>query len=185
MHRICVFCGASLPKREMYISAAQELGRVIADAGLELVYGGGRTGLMGVVADAALEAGARVTGVTLPELMAREMAHTGIHDLRTVDTLARRKEMMFDLSDAFVALPGGYGTLDELLEAVTMTQLNFHQKPVGLLEVNHFFEGLIEWLDTAVLEGFVKPQNRGLLIVDTHADRLLEKLKVWTPFGSV
>jgi uncharacterized protein (TIGR00730 family) len=185
MHRVCVFCGASMPKREAYIQAARDLGALIASSHLELVYGGGRTGLMGVLADAALEGGARVTGVTLPELMQREMAHAGIQDLRTVETLGRRKEMMFDLSDAFIALPGGYGTLDELLEAVTMTQLNFHQKPVGLLEVNHFFEGLIEWLDNAVLEGFVRPQNRGLLIVDTHADRLLEKLQVWTPFGEL
>jgi uncharacterized protein (TIGR00730 family) len=185
MHRVCVFCGASLPKRESYILAAQELGALIAHEGLELVCGGGQTGLMGVVADAALAGGAPVIGVTLPGLMARETAHTGIQDLRLVDTLSRRKEMMFDLSDAFIALPGGYGTLDELMEAVTMTQLNLHQKPVGILEVNHFFEGLIEWLDNAVLEGFVRPHNRGLLVVDTHADRLLEKLRAWTLFGDV
>ncbi len=185
MHRVCVFCGASLPKRESYIEAAQELGALIAREHLELVYGGGQTGLMGVVADAALAGGASVIGVTLPGLIAREMAHTGIQDLRLVDTLSRRKEMMFDLSDAFIALPGGFGTLDELMEAVTMTQLNLHQKPVGILEVNHFFEGLIEWLDNAVLEGFVRPQNRGLLVVDTHADRLLEKLRAWTPFGAI
>jgi hypothetical protein len=140
-----------------------------------LVYGGGKVGLMGVVADAALAAGAEVIGVIPEALRAREVGHTGLTELRVVQTMHERKAVMEELADGFVALPGGLGTLDELFEILTWAQLGMHRKPCGLLDVDGFFAPLIVWLDHATAEGFVRPQHRAMVMVETEAKRLLER----------
>jgi uncharacterized protein (TIGR00730 family) len=160
----------------MYSDAARQLGRLLAGRGLGLVYGGGHVGLMGILADAVLTAGGRVVGVIPQDLVDRELAHTGLSELIVVDTMHQRKAIMAERSDAFVALPGGYGTLDETFEILTWAQLGLHDKPVGLLNVSGFFDGLLAWIDRAVREDFVKPKNRELLTVDDDAERLLGRL---------
>jgi uncharacterized protein (TIGR00730 family) len=176
MSRICVFCGSSPGNRSVYLEAAQQLGRSIAQRGWGLVYGGGKVGLMGAVANAALAAQGEVIGVIPYALEQREVAHDGLTQLRVVNTMHERKALMADLSDAFIALPGGYGTLDELSEVVTWTQLGVHRKPCGLLNVDGFFDGLLTFLDEAVQQGFVSTGNRGLLLCDTDANRLLDRI---------
>jgi uncharacterized protein (TIGR00730 family) len=160
----------------MYAEAAEAVGRTIAHRGCGMVYGGGKIGLMGAAANAALAAGGEVIGVIPYALEQREVAHSGLTELRVVNTMHERKVLMGDLSDAFIALPGGYGTLDELSEVVTWTQLGVHRKPCGILNVNGFFDGLLKFLDLAVKEGFVSPSNRELLLCDTSADLLLDRL---------
>jgi uncharacterized protein (TIGR00730 family) len=146
---------------------------------LGLVYGGGNVGLMGVVADAALAAGATVIGVIPRALVARELGHQGITELRVVETMHERKAVMAELADAFVALPGGLGTLDELFEALTWAQLGLHQKPIGLLEVDGFFGPLVAYLDRAVAEGFVRPEHRAALVVEPDPDLLLGRFATY------
>jgi hypothetical protein len=143
---------------------------------MAVVYGGGRVGLMGTVADAALGAGGKVIGVIPRAMVEAERAHTGVTDLRIVDTMHQRKAMMVDLSDAFIAAPGGFGTLDELFETITWAQLGIHRKPVGLLNTDGFYDGLIGFLDRTVEAGFIQPRFRGLIQVDADPARLLEKL---------
>ena len=177
MSRICVFCGSSPGNRSIYLEAAQQLGRSIAQRGWGVVYGGGKVGLMGAVANAALAAHGEVIGVIPYALEQREVAHIGLTELRVVNTMHERKALMADLSDAFIALPGGYGTLDELSEVVTWTQLGVHRKPCGLLNVDGFFDGLLTFLNQAVQRGFVSPINRELLLCDTDAEHLLDRLR--------
>ncbi len=176
MQRICVFCGSAAGLDPDYAKAAGELGAELAARGIELVTGGGRVGLMGVVADAALAAGGTVTGVIPRSLQEREIGHTGLTDLRVVESLHERKQLMHDLSDAFVALPGGFGTLDELAEAVTWAQLGIHAKPIGLLDVGGYFEGLLAFVDRAVAEGFVSPAHGAILTVSTTPGEVLDRL---------
>ena len=145
--------------------------------GARLVYGGGRVGLMGVIADAVLAAGGEVVGVIPAHLSSREVAHSGLTDLRVVGSMHERKQLMFDLSDAFVALPGGLGTLEELLEITTWAQLGLHRKPVGILDVLGYFDGLVTLLDHAVLSGFLTPHNRGLILLGLDPDALLDRLQ--------
>jgi uncharacterized protein (TIGR00730 family) len=145
--------------------------------GVRLVYGGGRIGLMGVIADAVLAAGGDVIGVIPTHLSSREVAHSGLTELRVVGSMHERKQMMFDLSDAFVALPGGLGTLEELLEITTWAQLGLHRKPIGVLDVLGYFDGLVTLLDHAVLSGFLTQRNRGLILLDLHPDALLDRLE--------
>ena len=171
--RVGVFCGSSPGNNDRYTEAALAMGRAVAAAGHGLVYGGGTVGLMGVVADAALASGAEVIGVIPEGLFATEVAHAGLSDLYEVPSLADRKLLMAELSDGFVALPGGYGTLDELFEMVTWTQLRVHDKPCGLLEVDDFFDGLVRFLDDAAGAGFIP---RPLLTVDDDAARLLDRI---------
>jgi uncharacterized protein (TIGR00730 family) len=172
---ICVFCGASAGAKPAYLAAARAVGATLGKRGIELVYGGGRVGLMGAVADAALAAGGRVTGVIPAALVERELAHPGLSDLRIVTTLHERKALMADLSDAFLALPGGLGTLEELAEVLSWAQLGLHTKPIGALDVEGYFDGLAGYLDHATAEGFIAPDQRGLLAIETDLDVLLDR----------
>lgn len=160
----------------MYREAAIEVGRQLARRGIGLVYGGASVGLMGALADAALAAGGEVIGVIPRALVDREIAHLGLSELRVVDSLHQRKALMAELADAFLALPGGIGTLDELSEALTWSQLGIHRKSLGLLNVAGYYDALLATLDHAVAERFVRPENRALLISDTDAARLIERL---------
>ncbi|MBK7828500.1 TIGR00730 family Rossman fold protein [Nannocystis sp.] len=168
-HRICVFCGSAHGNDPIYTAAARALGRELAERGIEIVYGGGRVGLMGELADAALAAGGRVLGVIPQRLRDLEVAHSGLHELFVVDTMHARKAMMAHLSDAFIALPGGFGTLEELFEVVTWCQIGYHQKPVGILDVAGYYAPLLRFLDHAEASGFIRDIYRPIL---QHADDL-------------
>ena len=174
--RVCVFCGSSPGVRDSYAEAAAGMGRALAERGIGLVYGGGNVGLMGVVADAVLAAGGQVIGVIPEGLLAREVGHQGLTELRVVRTMHERKAAMADLSDAFVALPGGMGTLEELCEVLTWTQLGIHRKGAGVLNVGGFYDPLLAMFDRAVGEGFLKPAHRALVLSDTDPRRLLDQL---------
>jgi uncharacterized protein (TIGR00730 family) len=181
LRSICVFCGASSGKDPRYAAAAAAVGERLATRGIQLVYGGGHLGLMGAVADAALAAGGRVVGVIPRGLVDRELAHHGVSELRIVDTLHQRKAVMAELSDGFIALPGGLGTLEELAEVLSWAQLDLHAKPIGLLDVGGYFGALEGFLDHAVSEGFVAERHRRLLLVDDDIDRLLAAFAAWRP----
>jgi uncharacterized protein (TIGR00730 family) len=174
--RLCVFCGARKGRNPNHAEAARMLGAEIARRNWGLVYGGGCVGLMGELADAALAGGASVIGVIPDALVAREQAHRGLTDLREVRTMHERKALMHDLADAFVALPGGIGTFEELCEAVTWSSIGYHTKPVALLDVGGFFGPLLTLFDHAVAEGFMFPELRAGLIVDDEPARLLDRL---------
>ena len=176
MRRVCVFTGSSLGHRDEYRAAARDLGCELAARGIELVYGGANVGLMGAVADAALAAGGRVTGVIPEALVAKEVAHAGLPDLRVVASMHERKAAMADLSDGFIALPGGWGTLDELFEALTWGQLGLHAKPCGLLNVTGYFDQLLAFMDHMIDEGFVRPECRPMLTVAGSAGELLTQM---------
>jgi uncharacterized protein (TIGR00730 family) len=176
MHRVCVFCGSSTGARPDYAGAATRLGRALVDRGIGLVFGGGRVGLMGVIADAVLEAGGDAIGVIPQALASREIAHERLSRLHVVGSMHERKAMMAELSDAFVALPGGFGTYEELFEAITWTQLGVHRKPCGLLNVAGFYDPIVHFIDQAVAEGFIRPQHRAVVLVDTDPAGLLDQL---------
>jgi uncharacterized protein (TIGR00730 family) len=176
MKRVCVFCGASTGIRGEYGVATQALAAALARRGLGLVYGGGNVGLMGLLADSMLQAGGEVVGVIPQHLVAKEVAHRGVTVLHIVDTMHQRKAMMNELSDAFIALPGGFGTLEEFFEILTWSQLGIHCKPSGLLNVSGYYDNLLAMLDHAVVEGFLLPANRKLVIADTDADLLVQRL---------
>ena len=179
IRRLCVYCGANVGARPAYTDMARRLGQFLGEQRLGLVYGGGNVGLMGVLADAALLAGADVIGVIPRALLARELGHQGVSELRVVETMHERKAAMAELADAFVALPGGLGTLDELFEAMTWAQLGLHQKPIGLLEVDGFFAPLVTYLDRAVTEGFVRAEHRAALTVASEPEVLLERFATY------
>jgi uncharacterized protein (TIGR00730 family) len=170
-----VFCGASAGRDPSYLALARATGAALAERGIGLVYGGGRVGLMGGLADAALAAGGEVVGVIPRGLVDRELAHPGLTELRVVDTLHERKAVMAELADAFIALPGGLGTLEELSEVVSWAQLDLHRKPCGILDPSGYFGSLIGFLDHAVGEGFLAQLDRDRLVVETSLDRLLER----------
>jgi hypothetical protein len=176
MKRILVFCGSSPGRRPEYAEAAAELGRLLAGRGIGLVYGGASVGLMGAVADGALGAGGEVIGVIPRRLVESEIAHAGLSDLRVVETMHERKAMMAELSDAVIALPGGTGTLDELFEMFTWSQLGLHRKPIGLLDVARYWERLLAFLDHMVEERFIYAEHRDTLLVERDAAALLERL---------
>lgn len=178
---ICVFCGASPGADPIYRQAAEALGRHLAEQDLRVVYGGGAVGLMGVVADAAMAAGGEVVGVIPQSLERAEIGHTGLTRLEVVDTMHTRKARMAELSDAFIALPGGLGTLEELFEVWTWGQLGYHSKPLGLLDVNGFYSKLGDFLDHLVQERFVRAEHRGMLQLSETPDDLLHKLRHWQP----
>lgn len=178
---ICVFCGASPGGNPVYTQAAADLGRTLAQTGITLVYGGGAVGLMGVVADAALAAGGEVIGIIPQSLERAEVGHKGLTRLEVVDGMHARKARMAELSDAFIALPGGLGTLEELFEVWTWAQLGYHSKPLGLLEVNGFYAKLIGFLDHLVDERFVREPHRTLLQVREDAHSLLEAMNNYQP----
>ena len=173
---VCVFCGASIGANPAYREAAVALGQAIAKRGLTLVYGGSSVGLMGAVADAAMAAGGEVIGVMPQSLIDAEIGHKGLPRLEVVDGMHARKARMAELSDAFIALPGGLGTLEELFEVWTWGQLGYHAKPLGLLDVNGFYEKLGGFLDQIVEEGFVRPQHRAMLLLGRQPDELLDAM---------
>jgi uncharacterized protein (TIGR00730 family) len=177
LKRICVFCGSSSGTREVYLRSAQEVGRLLANRGIELVYGGGKVGLMGAVADACLGAGGRVLGVIPQLLVDKEVAHAGLTELRIVQTMHERKALMADLADAFLALPGGYGTWDELCEVLTWSQIGIQRKGSAILNVNGYYDPLLAMADRAVAEGFLRDIHRELLLTDTEPARLLDRLE--------
>ncbi|MER2295999.1 MAG: TIGR00730 family Rossman fold protein [Pseudomonas sp.] len=176
LRSICVFCGASIGTNPAYREAAVALGQAIARRGMTLVYGGGAVGLMGTVADAAMAAGGEVIGIIPESLMNAEIGHKGLSRLEVVDGMHARKARMAELSDAFIALPGGLGTLEELFEVWTWGQLGYHAKPLGLLDVNGFYEKLGGFLDHIVEEGFVRPAHRAMLLLAQQADQLLDAM---------
>ena len=181
LRRVCVFCGSSPGRRPEYREAARAMGAELVAQGIGLVYGGGGIGLMGVVADAVLEGGGEVTGVIPRHMTSREVAHQGLTDLRIVGSMHERKALMYDLSDGFIALPGGLGTLEELFEIITWSQLGLHVKPTGFLDVAGYFDLLVAFLDHMTAEGFVKRQHRRLLVAEGRPDRLLDALRAFEP----
>jgi uncharacterized protein (TIGR00730 family) len=181
MKRICVFCGSSPGARPAYLKAAQRLGELLAEREIGMVFGGGCVGLMGAAADAALAKGGEVIGVIPDSLLRREIGHRGVTKLHVVTSMHERKALMADLSDAFIALPGGYGTLEEFAEVVTWSQLGIQVKPCGLLNVEGYWDGLLKFLDHAVDEQFVRPENSQLILVATTPESMLDRLMDWTP----
>jgi len=179
MKTICVFAGSSAGARPEYRAEAIELGRALAARDIGLVYGGARVGLMGAVADAVLAAGGHVTGVIPRALVDKEVAHSGLTDLRVVTSMHERKALMADLSDGFIALPGGWGTLDEFFEILTWAQLGLHHKPCGLLNVQRYFDGLLSFLEHSTNEGFVRREYRSMISVSHSPSALLEALEAY------
>lgn len=181
MKRLCVFAGSSTGHRPEYAEAASDLAVALARRGLGLVYGGGSVGLMGVLANSALAAGAEVIGVIPRAIASKELVHTGLTELRLVATMHERKATMAALVDGFVALPGGFGTFEETLEMLTWSQLGVHAKPVGVLNAGGYYDGLLRWLSHAVSEGFVQRENLGLLLFGDTPAELLDALAAWRP----
>jgi hypothetical protein len=178
---LCVYCGSNSGSRPAYGDAARSLGNLLARRGIRLVYGGGRVGLMGIIADAVLAGGGEVIGVIPESLFAKEVAHLGLRDLRVVPSMHERKAIMADLADAFVALPGGFGTLEEFAEILTWAQLGLHRKPHGLLNIANFYDPLLAFFDHAVAENFIRQAHRDLVIADTDPARLLDSLATVHP----
>ena len=181
MQRVCVFCGSKAGVDPAFREAGRELGRCLAAKGQELVFGGGSVGLMGIVADAVLDAGGHVIGV-IPEVLATvELLHPRVSDMRRVDSMHTRKATMASLSDAFIAMPGGYGTMEELFEIITWSQLGLHQKPIGLLNTRGFYDPLVELVDHMIASGFIKPPHRDLFLIETEPAGLLDRLQQHHP----
>ena len=185
VERICVFCGASPGARPEYRDATAELARLLAQEGIGVVYGGGGVGLMGALADAVITAGGEVTGVIPRALVDREIAHRDVIDMRVVGSMHERKALMADLADAFIALPGGLGTLEELFEVYTWAQLGLHQKPCGLLNVAGYYDAMAEFLTHAVDERFVREEHRELLMIETEPGTLIDRLRHFEPDSAV
>jgi uncharacterized protein (TIGR00730 family) len=181
MKRIAVYCGSNKGNRPAYAEAAENLGTLLARRGIGLVYGGGCVGLMGILANAALKGGGHVIGVIPEKLVIKEVVHEGLPDLRVVKTMHERKALMGELADGFIALPGGYGTYEEFCEVLAWSQLGYHQKPFGLLDVAGFYRSFLEFFDHATREGFIRPQHRELVIVEEDAEKLLRRLETFQP----
>lgn len=184
MRRICVFCGSLPGANPAFAAGARALGRLLAARRIGLVYGGGSVGLMGAVADAVLDAGGEAIGVIPQALCRKEIAHTGLSELHVVDTMHQRKALMAELSDAFIALPGGIGTLEELFEVWTWAQLGLHRKPLGLLNLDAYFDPLTTFLERMVAMGFLQAAHHELVLVDTEAERLLARLAAYRPLAA-
>lgn len=176
MPNICVFCGSSIGRDSIYRESAVAMGRAVVRAGYGLVYGGGSVGMMGAIADTVLAERGAVIGVIPEKLAVAELLHVGVTDMRIVATMHERKALMASLSTAFIALPGGYGTLEELFEVITWAQLGIHSKPVGILNVNGYFDGLLDFIDHSISERFVKAEHRNLFVTASDPDDLLEQL---------
>jgi uncharacterized protein (TIGR00730 family) len=174
--RVCVFCGSKTGGDPRYAEAAAELGRHLAARGIGLVFGGGSVGLMGVLADAVLDAGGEATGVIPESLATKELLHARVSDMRVVESMHARKALMAELSDAFIALPGGYGTFEELFEIVTWAQLGFHRKNTGLLDTAGYFDPLVRTIDHGIREGFIRGEHRELFVVEAEPAALLDRL---------
>ncbi|MEM1174913.1 MAG: TIGR00730 family Rossman fold protein [Pseudomonadota bacterium] len=180
MRRVCVYCGSNRGVRPVYAEAADALATVLVNHDIELVYGGASAGIMGVIADAVLERGGRAHGILPRTLMKKELAHQGLTELHIVNGMHERKSMMAALSDGFIALPGGFGTLEELIEIITWGQLKFHDEPCGLLNVDGYFDSLLAFLDHAEQEGFLKPESRSMLIAESDPVRLIQRFERYT-----
>lgn len=181
MNRLCVYCGSRPGTGDAYLSAARELGTLLAEQEIGLVYGGSCLGVMGALADSMLEIGGEVTGIMPHALHGKEIAHTGLTELHVVDSMHERKSLMAALSDGFVALPGGFGTLEEIIEVVTWGQLGFHDKPCGLLNVDGYFDHLLAFLDHSQSQGFLHTGHRDMLLVADTPVGLLELFEGYTP----
>ena len=177
MQALCVFCGSNAGRRPAYSEAARAMGELLARRGITLVYGGGRVGLMGVIADACLAAGGKVIGVIPRLLQEKELAHQGLTEMHVVGTMHERKAMMADLADGFLALPGGFGTWDEFCEVFTWSQLGIQSKACALLNVEGYYDPMLALADRATEEGFLRPEHRGLLLVDEDGERLLDRMQ--------
>ena len=181
MKSVCVFCGSSPGVNGDYLKTARDLGQLLAVRGITTVYGGASVGIMGAVADAALGAGGKVIGIIPESLVSRELGHKGLHELKVVGTMHQRKAMMSDLSDGFISLPGGIGTMEELFEVLSWAQLGIHRKPCGLLNAAGYYDRLLEFLDYAVSQGFVGPKQRELLLVEEDPEALLGRMESYQP----
>lgn len=176
MHSVCVYCGSKVGKHPEYRRAAQQLGELLAARELQLVYGGGQVGLMGVIADAVLSAGGTVVGVIPDKLATKELLHPGVQEMHVVRTMHERKAKMTELADAFIAMPGGYGTFDELFEAITWAQIGYHNKPIGLLNTAGYFDPLLQLIGHAIEEQFIAPRHAELVVHDATPGALLDRL---------
>ena len=185
MNRLAIYCGSATPADPRYVELAREVGTTLAQRNIGIVYGGGKAGLMGALADGALAAGGQVIGVIPTALVGRELAHRGLTELHVVETMHQRKQAFTDLSDGFITLPGGVGTMDELWEAVSWAQLGYHANPVGLLNAFGYYDGLIEFNRHMAEVGFVRAAHRGIVIAAETLDQLLEKMANFTPATSV
>jgi hypothetical protein len=183
MKNLCVFCGSSTGRLPVYEKTAIALGNLLAREGIGLVYGGASVGLMGAVADAVLSAGGRVIGVIPQHLLTKEIAHQSLPDLRVVGSMHERKALMADLSDGFIALPGGFGTFEEFFEVLTWAQLGLHQKPIGLLNIQHYYSPLLTMADRTVEEGFVQTSHRTLLLSSETPEDLLQQFRDYQPIA--
>ena len=181
LKRVCVFCGSNPGQDPVYSRAADALGRTLARRGIGLVYGGGSVGLMGIVANGALAGGGEVQGVIPKALARKEIAHEGLTKMHVVPDMHTRKAKMTELADGFIALPGGYGTLEELFEVVTWAQLGLHAKPIALLNAAGYYDGLLNWIDSAVREGFLRPEHRRVILAGTEPDALLDAMARYEP----
>lgn len=181
MKRICVFCGSNNGLNPAFINAAENVGKFLANEKVELVYGGGRVGLMGKIADTVLENGGKVIGIIPETLAEREVAHRGLTELHVVDSMHERKAMMAELSDGFIAMPGGFGTFEEFCEIVTWSQLGFHIKPSGLLNIAGFYDDLIRMFDKATEEKFIRPVHRELVLSSDNIEQLFKLMKEFEP----
>lgn len=181
MKRVCVFCGSNSGSKSVYTEFASEVGSTLAKRGIELVYGGGRVGLMRAVADSAIQAGGRVIGVIPGALFEKELGHCGVTDLRIVSSMHERKALMAELSDGFIALPGGFGTFEEFCEVLTWAQLGLHCKPCGILNVDGYYDSLLNLFDYATKEEFVHPDHRSLVLVEDAVESLLDAMGNYSP----
>lgn len=179
MKRICVFCGSSFGNKSEYLEKAIELGKAIASKNIELVYGGAKVGLMGKIASTVLEEDGEVIGIIPKDLFEKEVAMTDLKDLRVVNSMHERKSLMAKLSDGFIAMPGGFGTFEEIFEVITWGQLNFHKKPCGLLNICGYYDNLIKFLDNSVKEGFIKAEHRSMIIIENDVETLMRKMEVY------
>ena len=185
MKSLAVYCGSATPADPIYIETARLVGRTLAERGIGLVYGGGRLGLMGAVADAALEAGGSVIGVIPEALQSAEVTHRGCTEIHVVPGMHERKRMFTDLSDGFLTIPGGVGTMDELWEAISWAQLGYHTKPVGVLNVAGFYDKLIEFNQHMIEVGFVRDQHKGIMIADTDLPTLIDRMANYVPHKTI
>lgn len=185
LRRVCVYCASSPGTNPKVTDAAVALAELLADEGLELVYGGGTVGLMGLIADTVMSRGGTVRGVIPTQLFPREIAHRGLTELIEVSSMHERKTKMFELADAFVALPGGFGTLEELAEVTTWAQLGIHAKPIGLLNVDGYYDGLLTWLTRAVQDQLLRADNRTLLLDASDAPTLLQQMRAYEPSAAI
>ncbi len=181
MQSICVYCGSANQASQEYFTIARQVGQTLAHRKIRLIYGGGKTGLMGALADGVLTQGGQVTGVITKGMNTPELAHTGLTRLEVTGTIHQRKARMYELADGYIALPGGYGTLDELFETLTWGQIGEHHKPVGLMNVNGYYDSLLAMLDRAVTEKFLFPEHRRALLCESDAGRLLDLMQAYQP----